>query len=83
MIVRYCLGLAAKSPTTYDVVRFDEKNTGFVILPNCIRLWDYKNYIPPKQGFDKDIIIELHDKVKDFSDSERFVIILFGEMKIQ
>ena len=60
-----------------------KKNTGFVILPSRRRLWDYKNYIPPKQGFDKDIIIELHDKVKDFSDSERFVIILFDEMKIQ
>ena len=84
MIIRYCLGLAAKSPTTYDEVRFDEKKqTGFVILPSRRRLRDYKNYIRPKQGFNKDIIIELRDKVKDFSDSERFVIILFDEMKIQ
>ena len=73
MIIRYCLGLAAKSPTTYDEVRFDEKKqTGFVILPSRRRLRDYKNYI-----------IELRDKVKDFSDSERFVIILSDEMKTQ
>ena len=43
MIIRYCLGLAAKSPTTYDEVRFDEKKqTGFVILPSRRRLRDYK-----------------------------------------
>ena len=39
MIIRYYLGLAAKSPTTYDEVRFDEtKRTGFVILPSRRRL---------------------------------------------
>ena len=30
MIIRYCLGLAAKSPTVYDEIRYDEKNkSGF------------------------------------------------------
>ena len=33
MIIRYCLGLAAKSPSVYDEIRYDEKtNSGFVIL---------------------------------------------------
>ena len=26
MIFRYCLGLAGKSPTVYDEIRYDEKN---------------------------------------------------------
>ena len=26
MIIRYCLGLAAKSPAVYDEIRFDEKS---------------------------------------------------------
>ena len=35
MIIRYCLGLAAKSPAVYDEIRYDEKtNSGFVILPS-------------------------------------------------
>ena len=52
MIIRYCLGLAAKSPTVYDEIRYDEKNkSGFLVLPSRRRLRDYKNYIRPKQGF--------------------------------
>ena len=50
MIIRYCLGLAAKSPSVYDEIRYDEKtNSGFVILPRRRRLRDYKNYIRPQQ----------------------------------
>ena len=34
MIIRYCLGLAAKLPTVYDEIRYDEKNkSGFLVLP--------------------------------------------------
>ena len=52
MIIRYCLGLAAKSPAVYDEIRDNEKtNNGLVILPSRRRLRDYKNYIRPKQGF--------------------------------
>ena len=59
MIIRYCLGLAATSPAVYDEIRFDEKtNSGFVILPSRRRLRDYKNYIRPQRGFNKDVIIE-------------------------
>ena len=39
MIIRYCLGLAAKSPAAYDEIRFDDKNnSGFVILLSRRRL---------------------------------------------
>ena len=37
MIIRYCLGLAAKSPSVYD----KKTNSGFVILPSRRRLRDY------------------------------------------
>ena len=54
MIIRYCLGLAAKSPAVYDEIRFDKKSqSGFVISPSHRCLRDYKNYIRPKQGFNK------------------------------
>ena len=84
MIIRYCLALQAKSAAAYNEMRFDEKTgTGFVVLPSQRRLRDYKNYIHPKQGFNHEIINELKNKIKDFSDIERFMVILFDEMKIQ
>eukprot|EP00794_Sanderia_malayensis_P013195 gene13195-14544_t len=84
LIIKYCLSLAAKSPAAYDDIRYDEKtNTGFLILPSRRRLRDYKNYIRPQQGFNKDVVKELCLKVKDFSDAERFVILIHDEMKIQ
>ena len=84
MIIRYCLALQAKSAAAYNEMRFDEKTgTGFVVLPSQRRLRDYKNYIHPKQGFNHEIINELKNKIKDFSDIEHFMVILFDEMKIQ
>ena len=59
MVIRYCLGLAAKSPADSDEIRYDEKTkSGFVILPSRRGLRDYKNYLRP-QGFNKDVINEL------------------------
>ena len=84
MIIRYCLALQAKSAAAYNKIRYDEKTgTGFVVLPSQRRLRDYKNYIRPKQGFNHEIINELKNKIKYFSDIERFMVILFDEMKIQ
>ena len=82
-LIRYCLSLATKSPT-YDQMRFNEKdNTGFLILPSRRRLRDYKNYITPHRGFNKEIILELMKKIENFSDIEKFVILLMDAMKIQ
>ena len=72
MIIRYCLSLASKSAAAYDDIRYNEKTgTGFVILPSRRRLRDYKNYIRPQRGFNKDIVNELLEKVKHFSDNEK------------
>ena len=84
MIIRYCLALQAKSAAAYNEICYDEKSgTGFVVLPSERRLRDYKNYINPKQGFNQEIINELKNKIKYFSDIERFMVILFDEMKTQ
>ena len=84
MIIWYCLPLQAKSAAAYKEIRYHEKTgTGFVILPSQRRLRDYINYIHPKQGFNHEVIHELENKIKDFSDIEHFVVILFDEMKIQ
>ena len=52
-----------------------KKGTGFLILPSR-RLPDYKNYIKPERGFNPNIMRELRHKVKDFSDKEKFVVLL-------
>ena len=67
-----------------SLIRYDERaGTGFDVLPSQRRLRDYESYIHPKQGFNHEIINELKHKIKYFSDIERFMVILFDEMKIQ
>ena len=84
MIIRFCLSLASKSASAYDDIRYDEKSgTGILILPSRRRLRDYKNYIRPERGFNKNIINELKNKIKNFSDNDKFFVILMDEMKIQ
>ncbi len=84
MVIRFCLNLASKSPAAYEELRYNEKTkSGVLILPSPRTLRSYKNYIRPKQGFNKEIIKELCKKVEKFSDIERNVVILIDEMKIQ
>ena len=66
MIIGYCLGLTAKLPAVYDEIRYDEKNSGFVILPRRRRLRDYKNYIRPIQGFNETAFKDLRAIVSKF-----------------
>ena len=84
MINKYCLSLAAKSSSAYPDLRSNSRTgSGVLILP-CLRtLRDYKNYIRPKRGFNNEVDDELNKKTELFSESERYVTILFGEMKIQ
>ena len=44
---------------------------------------DYKNYIHPTRGFNPAVINDLKQKTVNFSGAERFITILFDEMKIQ
>ena len=84
MIIKFCLSLAAKSSSAYSDLRYDSKNdTGVLVLPSLRTLRDYKNYIRPQRGFNPEVIDELRKKTELFSGSERFVTILFDEMKIQ
>ena len=68
----------------YEDIRYNETtDTGFLILPSQRRLRGYKNYIRPERGFNKHIIQELKLKTQNFSEPEKFVVLLFDEMKIQ
>ena len=44
---------------------------------------EYNNHIHPKQGFNHEIINELKNKIKDFSDIELFMVILFDKINVQ
>ena len=43
---------------------------------------DYKNYIRPKRGFNNEIITELLKKTENFSEDEKFFVLLKEEMKV-
>ena len=84
MIIKYCLNLAAKSSSTYSDLRYDSKSgSGILLLPSLRTLRDYKNYIKPTRGFNPAVIKELATKTSSFQPMERFVSIIFDEMKIQ
>ena len=84
MIIRFCLSLAAKSPSALSDLRYDGKtNTGVLVLLSLKTLRDYKNYIRPQRGFNRNVISELEKKTELFSAPERFDTIPFDEMKIK
>ena len=84
MVIKFCLSLATKSPSTYPDLCYNKKTgSGVLVLPSLRTLRDYKNYIRPKRGFNPDVIKDQSEKTKPFSPAERYVTILFDEMKIQ
>ena len=83
-IIKFCLSIAAKSPAAYNQLRLDSKEgNGILVLPSQRTLRDYRNYIRPQQGFNPEVIKELSHKIRNFTSSERFITILFDEMKVQ
>ena len=84
MIIKFCLNLAAKSNSAYNDLRYDAKTgNGFLILPSLRTLRDYRNYIHPTRGFNPAVVNDLKQKTVNFSGAERYITILFDEMKIQ
>ena len=83
MIIKFCLNLAAKSSSAYKDLRYGSTTvTGIVFLPSLRRLRDYKNYIRPTRGFNPEVINDLAKNTVSYSKIERYVTILFDEMKI-
>ena len=78
MIIRFCLSLVAKSPSCYEELR----NSGVLVLPSQRRLKDYRNAIKPKRGFQKEVIDELNAETNNYFDVQRYVVLLFDEMKV-
>ena len=78
MIIRFCLSLAAKSPSCYEELR----NSKVLVPPNQQRLKDYRNAIRPQRGFQEEIVQELNSLADTYFDVQRYVALLFDEMKV-
>ena len=78
IIIRFCLSLAAKSPSCYEELR----NSKVLVLPSQRRLRDYRNAIKPQRGFQAEVVTELKNITEQYFDVQRHVIILFDEMKV-
>ena len=78
MIVRFCLSLAAKSPSCYEELR----NSKVLVLPSQRRLKDYRNAIRPQRGFQEEIVQELNSLTDTYFDVQRYLVLWFDEMKV-
>ena len=78
MIIRYCLSLVAKSPACYEELR----RSKILKLPSQRTLRDYKNCIRPHTGFQEKVIEDLKEQTNSYFDVQRYVVLLFDEMKI-
>ena len=79
MIIRFCLSLHSKSHAAYEELR----NSKILKLPSERTLRDYKNYIRPQVGFNRQVINDLINITNDYFDVERYVALLFDEMKVK
>lgn len=79
MIIRFCLSLAAKSPSCYEELR----NSGVLVLPSQRTLKDYRNAITPKPGFNAEVISDLITQTRTYFDTQRYVVLLFDEMTVK
>ena len=79
MIIRFCLSLYAKSSSSYEEIR----NSGVLKLPSTRTLRDYKNFIKPGVGFQRSIVEDLNKFTSAYSGCQRYVAIMFDEMKIK
>ena len=84
MIIKFYLNLAAKSSSAYKDLQYDSTTgAAILVLPALRTLRDYKNYIRPTRRFNPEVINELAKNTVSSSEIERYVTILFDEMKIQ
>ena len=64
MIIRFCLSLAAKSPSCYEELR----KSKVLVLPSQRCLRDYCNAIKPKRGFQAKVVNELKNVTEQYFD---------------
>ena len=81
LMIKWCLHLRLKSSGAYRELR----ESGILRMPSERTLRDYTNCVPPKAGYQAEVEAQL---VKDtyldsLQDWEKFVVVVFDEMKIR
>ena len=75
--------MVIRSSSAYDELRGTFDGSGIIELPSRRQLRNYSNAIKPKTGFNPEIVETLANMVKAYKSFERYVSILFDEMKVQ
>ena len=78
-VIRFALSIHGKSPAAYRELR----ESGALVLPSERVLRDYKNYFKPKPGINMENIECVREKVRSFSEVQRYVVLVMDEMKIE
>ena len=53
-----------------------------MVLPSQRRLRDYRNAIRPQAGFQEAVVDELNEQTNSYFDVQRYVVLLFDEMRV-
>lgn len=79
MLIKYAILLHGKSPAAYEFLR----DTGILKLPSKRTLNDYSQYIKPQCGFCPQKIKEIDSQCENLIGHQRYVCLMFDEMKIK
>ena len=83
LIIRWCLSIYHTSPAAYKQI--SSKRNNILILPHINTLKRYINFTEPASCFNKDVIAKLvvDCKLKDLTDNEKNVSLIFDVIKIK
>lgn len=77
--IRFCLSIYSKSPIVYQELR----DSGTMQLPSSRTLRSYRNNFKPGAGYLPENIKSLISRTKGFLDKDRWIVVMFDEMKIK
>ena len=77
--IRFSLSLYSKPPSVYRELR----DSGTLQLPSARTLRSYRNSFEPGAGYLPQNIASLISRTKFFTDLEKWVVVMFDEMKIK
>ena len=79
VMIRWCVSLYLKSPSTYEHL----KTSGFLTLPHKSTILQYANFTEPTPGLNIEVVKHLINEIKGYNKMQRNVGLLYDEMKIK
>ncbi|CAB4002789.1 Transposable element P transposase, partial [Paramuricea clavata] len=77
--IRFCLPIYSKSPIVYQELR----DSGTMQLPSSRTFRSYRNNFKPGAGYLPENIKPLISRTKGFLDKDKWIVVMFDEMKIK